>query len=53
MEKKLYKMQRREIHGLPARLLRKEWENYADCTQLHDKKGAIFSPTAKCSNFSG
>ena len=27
--KKLYKMQRREIHDLPVRLLRKEWENYA------------------------
>jgi len=26
---KIYKMRRREIHNLPARLLRKEWKNYA------------------------
>ena len=31
-------MQRREMHDLPARLLRKEWENYALARRYTTKK---------------
>ena len=36
-------MQRREIHDLPARLLRKEWENYALAHSYTIKKARFFA----------